>query len=310
MKNIIYKSGIIVVVMALIAGCTEAIDFNGKATAPYAVLISDNYPDSAVKLHLSWSRFFLEDNDEPYKTIDNADIQLMQNGMMASQTSVENGDYFFDCIPAEGDSLSVSVNIPGYERGTLSASTVIPHYPDIKIISCTAKKTVDSYGDSVKIYTFKFSINDPVGDNYYKMQLRYNTYTDSTWYSQCRFSCADPMIVESGDMISTLEGSDDIYPYIYFKDSYFEGQTHTITIESTFYSYSFVPEPYNFQLVFTSLNAPTYQYFKSIETMSNSSSLSFFNEPVQVICNIENGIGLFGGMATKHFDIKSPYADI
>ncbi len=304
MKNTIYKLGIIGVVMILIAGCTEAIDFNGKETDPYAVLISDNYPDSAVKLHLSWSRFFLKDNDEPYKTIDNANIQLMQNGLMVSQTAAENGDYFFDCIPAEGDSLSVSVNIPGYERGTLSATSVIPHYPDIEIISCTVNESVDSYGNDVKKYTIKFSINDPVGDNYYKMQLRYSTYYDSTQFYSCSFNCSDPMIVESNDIISTIEGTDDIYQYICFKDSYFEGQSHIVTIESTFYYYSSESEPYIFQLVSSSLNAPTFKYYKSIETMSNSSSLSFFNEPVQVICNIENGIGLFGGMAIKYFYIK------
>ncbi|MBR0123210.1 MAG: DUF4249 family protein [Bacteroidales bacterium] len=305
MKNTIYKLSIVGVVMILIAGCTEAIDFNGKETDPYAVLISNNYPDSAVKLHLSWSRFFLKDNDEPYKTIDNANIQLMQNGLMVSQTSVENGDYFFDCIPAEGDSLSVSVNIPGYERGILSATTVIPHYTDIEIISCTVNESVDTYGNDVKKYTLKFSINDPVGDNYYKMQLKYSTYNDSTQFFWCSFNCTDPMIVESNDIISTIEGSDDSYQYIYFKDSYFEGQSHIVTIESTFYNtYSPVFNPYIFQLVFSSLNTPTFKYYKSIETLSNSSSLSFFNEPVQVICNIENGIGLFGGMATNLFYIK------
>ena len=305
MRNTIYKLSIIGVVIILIAGCTEAIDFNGKETAPYAVLISDNYPDSAVKLHLSWSRFFLNDDDEPYKTIDNANIQLMQNGLTVSQISAENGDYFFDCIPAEGDSLSVSVNIPDYERGILSATTVIPHYPDIDIISCTENESVDTYGNDVKKYTFKFSINDPAGDNYYKMQLRYSTYIDSTQFFECSFKCTDPMIAESNDIISTIEGSADTYQYICFKDSYFEGQTHIVTIESTFYNtYSPAFNPYIFQLVFSSLNAPTFKYYKSIETMSNSSSLSFFNEPVQVICNIENGIGLFGGMAIKYYNIK------
>ena len=52
-----------------------------------------------------------------------------------------------------------------------------------------------------------------------------------------------------------------------------------------------------YQVILTSLSEEAYKYFVTLDRyyMANG---DFFAEPVQVISNIENGLGIFGGKST------------
>ena len=98
----------LLLVTALFSSCVEPIEFDPGETSPYVVLISRPTSDSTVCVHLSRSRFFLENNVP--QAISDAQVTLSLNGVATTGVFDDDayngfGAYTFAVLPQPGDSL-------------------------------------------------------------------------------------------------------------------------------------------------------------------------------------------------------------
>lgn len=306
-----YRKYLYIIVAAgllLCASCDKEIEFTGEDTAPYPVMMGNATADSnQVTVWLSWSRFFL-DTSETYPTADGAKVTLLCNGTPYTATALNNGFYRFAVAPQPGDSITVTANIPGYECGMVVARTRVPQRPSAEILSITDDTTTDKYGYMWRRFFFRIRIDDPKGENYYRLRIGdrtlYQIRHDIDSFSQYSYplSCDDPVIMGANNNLEEngidIDMTRPTYDEITFSDENFDGRSYTITIQMkqnnnlTSDTYG-ISTPGEFQLTITSISPELYRYEKSRDKAIDNAS-NYFSEPVQVICNVENGIGVLG----------------
>lgn len=284
--------------VACAASCTKVIDFTGDETSRYAVMYSAIEPDSTVKVRLTYSRFFLSSGK--IQTIENAGVQLYCNGRAVAQTTADSGNYYFDCRPQPGDTLSVVAEVPDYPRGVLRAGTRVPAQAHLEYLGYT--KTEDTYGETG--YDIRLRLADPVGENYYMLKLRKLcftiSYNDTTCiYYSGGFSCNESLFTDVTSVMDGMESSSDLSS-LTFSDVNFDGKTVDFVIHTTAgYAARDTTLP-QFLLQFSSMNRDWYRYATTQADAEGSDDgfSNLFSEAVQVYTNVENGIGVFGAKTT------------
>ena len=111
-------------------------------------------------------------------------------------------------------------------------------------------------------------------------------------------SYTSPSIIaeEMSDFISIIDGEVYEAKEFLFSDSKINGKDYSIKL--SFSTYSERIYDYDETVIkISSISADLYYFMLSMEKQSSSSGI--FGEPVQIHCNIENGIGIFG--------VTSPY---
>lgn len=306
----------------VVSSCTEPIDFNGKETEPYAVLRCTAEPDSALKVRMTWSRFFLASEINPYKTIDNADLRITSNGVPLALLGADSGNYQFNYVVQEGDVLEMHAKVPGYNKGELSARAVVPTKPAIQVLDVRLDTLEDVYGEKQLKYSVRIRLDDPKEEeNYYSIRLRYLTKDDESYpdsvevrWINCWISCSDPLLIDPSvsvvDIIDEGGADGNETDVLLFSDGKINGMSHDFTVQFTLYGYYGKTDaagkaPSKLHLMATSYSPELYRYRLSAESAYYHDE-DFFSEPVQVICNVQNGIGCFGAQATKNivFPVK------
>lgn len=286
--------------------CEKSIDFDGDEQTPQVVVSAEPEADSTVSLRLTYSRFFL--SGTRFRTIDNATVTIDVNGYSHIGTYAD-GVYDFDYIATEGDSLALRIVLGDT---IVSASTVVPHRPQI-----IAK---ESSGENIR-----FSLIDRSSEgNYYRMQLfAYDTiYTSLYGYDhygnpigpdgqlstavidttvdlyQTWFNCNDALLTDNTSTMSTdIYGDEESYYSLFFTDELFNGQEHEISIHKSTYEES--NRLYIIEI--TAMPRETYLYELSLQRQGSEDF--FLTEPVQIQCNIDGGLGIFGAKATTRLPI-------
>lgn len=290
------------------AGCEKEIEFDGDTTEQEVVLVSQPEADSVWMVRLTWSRFFL--SEKPIATIDDATVMLTVNGTpFGTATAEGNGMYNTHMKPSAGDSLQLQVTVSG--RPIADAACRIPQPPRVSRTEVTTDTVIKTYQgyytdidssytiyDTNYITTILLTLDDPAGEhNYYCLELQYRNGDEAIWRNY-NISVEDNVIFSEQveDDIFDIGGSENesYGSHVYFSDANINGASHTIRLDHPPYMLNDYSDR---RLVVRSLSKELFLYLRSLKSQQNSDGIGFLSEPVQIICNVHNGIGVLGGSA-------------
>lgn len=312
------------------ASCQDPIDFYGDETNNLVVVNALAKEDSVFATSLYFSRFFL--SNKPFEEIPNASLTLNVNGTDYTGSHQGNGNYGFNYIPHQGDSLTLTAIVPGHEP--VSASTRVPKRPMAKDFESSSELHYDGYGDyyysDYYTYEIRFKLEDPDSErNYYRLKVRYNdtcyartyhnynyqtdTYSDTVFdtltNSNTRhyYTIEDMYIVDNeviGSVINAIDGeAQGTYygPELIFSDDKINGQTHEIKLTmdqyNTYNSYSSDPlwQHVEFEVIIEALSEEYFYYLLTTQKqLDNDEMAGIISEPTTIISNVKGGIGVLG----------------
>ncbi|PLW99995.1 MAG: hypothetical protein C0593_01935 [Marinilabiliales bacterium] len=302
-----YKIFLFLISLTMMFSCTKTVEFKGEVTEPMLVVNSIINPDSAFKVHVTKSRFFLD--DAPISNVESANVRILKDDALIAELShTVDGIYTVaDITPEAGQKYQIEVSAPGYDD--TRAEAMIPTTVAIASLD-TATVTHEEYWD--EMFEIGVKINDPANtENFYRVSAYLDSYifdeqTGDYWHYRdyIWLSSEDPVITGG-------ENSGDIFDVGYynefriFNDSYFEGQSYTVKFMSDRWQLS-TEHPESFFLIHVYLESLSEEYFTYLRSraMHNNNEDNPFVEPVPVYSNIENGIGFFGGYASSHYQIR------
>ena len=323
MKRMRYM--ILAVVALLAAGCEKVVEFEVGDQEQRVVVNSMVSADSTVSIKLSYSRFFLEGNywNSTFPTIDNATVELLRNGNAETVALVGGGVYQSNCRPNPGDELKLKVMVPG--KKTVESSCRVPVRADFEVVDFVVD-TVSGYRGDVKC-RLRLKMNDKGGErNYYRVEVKgWSTGWDEDlemevpsrmWMS---LSSSDPVFNLDMDLEEVIGGGVENEVWgraLDFDDQMFEGGSHVLTINFEYYDYLWYennryvlnPMDYPLEIFVGSISEELYRYSQTREAAEGDDLLSFFAEPVQVYCNIKNGLGIFATKTTTKNKLVPRYA--
>ena len=312
MKRYIFR----LLATALFASCIEPIEFDPGETSPYVVLISRPTNDSTVCVHLARSRFFLE-NSVP-QAISDAQVTLSLNGVATAGVFDDDayngfGAYTFAVLPQPGDSLRVEAQVPGFDE-RVTASTYIPQQPEVEVLELVVDTGSNSsyydysYGDYY--YKIRFKVHSNGNNDFFAVRILTpelilgdtSAYWDTLHYYCENFQVNDPIVNRSDfeDIIDGYDGSFNGFT-MYFSSELFTGGSHEFS--AIFHRWASSYTDYATMPIVVEVQALSKELYRYIQTTDGyySEIDELFGEPVHVICNIQNGIGVFGGYTTKRF---------
>ena len=277
--------------LLLLGACTKDLDVEFDVMEPRVVVMSCVEPDSVLSLRLTYSRFFL--SSQPFRSIDDATATLTINGTSTEDaTSSANGSYLFGYHPQPGDRLDLQVQVPGMDAVT--ATTTVPRHAGIGNVRASFSNH-DKYDYT---YSVRFTLDDPADeDNFYCIRVierhRYTYEGESAVDDEyCHFSCTDYMITESVEVGSIIDG-DNMGEFfgrtLYFSDNNINGHSHEVALNVDFHQNNAEA-----LLEITSYSRDRYLYELTTSRYDDDLFEGLFAEPVQVHCNIDGGIGIFG----------------
>ena len=335
MKNTYIQLAITLLLTVFIVSCETEIKFNGKETAPSMVINSILNPDSAVKVHITKSKFFL-DLDGPFDPITNATVQLYANDkLIEALNSTGNGYYTGTYKPFPGDIIKIIAR--NNEFDNVHCSTEIPVTANITSVDTIATiiKTAPlvyyrSYDDVAYMITdtvgtvtekkIKFTVN--IADranykNFYRLKVKHRSYYNNGTYSEYNtYFNSDDLVFGSTSETELFEEKNTNY-YHEFNDNLFDGKTYGLTFSISEFQYNYLPgkepkdDPWSpttiKQELFINIESisPSYYYYLNSRAKNNE-YIEIFTEPVQIYNNIVNGIGILGAYNTSITIVRVP----
>lgn len=335
MKNTYIQLAITLLLTVFIVSCETEIEFNGKETAPSMVINSILNPDSAIKVHITKSKFFL-DLDGPFDPITNATVQLYANDkLIEALNSTGNGYYTGTYKPFPGDIIKIIAR--NNEFDNVYSSTEIPVTASITSVDTTSTTTKTSpliysgsYNDEGYLNTdtvgtisekkIKFTIN--IADranykNFYRLKVKHRSYYDNGTYSEHNtYFNSEDLVFGSTSETELFEEENTNY-YHEFNDNLFDGKTYGLTFSISTFQYNYFPgkEPKDDPWSPTTIKqeiliniesiSPSYYYYLNSRAKNNA-YIEIFSEPVQIYNNIVNGIGILGAYNTSITVIRMP----
>ncbi len=312
--------------IGLMVACEKRIDIDIEDQQQKVVVKSDNDADENVSVTLSLSRpvygtFYVRDGEDYFPKVTNATATLGVNGVQLSATR-EGNVYTFSHQPQPGEELTLSVEVPGHETATATAT--VPNMPTVENVVID---TADSYYGSLR-FTL---VDNGTTDDYYSVRVRITDtivaiHYDSTATETYRdtnisdgrygfYSCTDYLLINNTDLDNIIDPEDPDATATYygtrllFSDANINGQRHTIKIDNLhgYYDYDWYyahkDDGYEYVeyeihqsvvLEVSSLTRDLYLYNQTVEAYDDDELLNFFSEPVQIHSNISGGIGIFG----------------
>jgi len=315
--------------------CTNEIEFNGEQQKPMLVLNSFVTPDSVVKVQLTRSKFFLE-NDTKFDTITNAEVKLYVNDIFVEKLNPgTNGYYTGTYFPKENDMLkfiaispqlgevTATTNIAPKQAiiGIDTSSIALEIYPMVQYESVNGgpyiADTMGYYYSTGLDLRIRFK-DEPNVKNYYRLVLKAKSYyTDGKVVENTVNSSSDDLVFGSNNT-DILGEMSSYYLYNEFNDQLFDGKTYELKTRVYFNKTKLIDNPKTTDsplvgtdtiakqeliVVLQSISESYYQYLKTIA--ANQSGEDFFSEPVQIYSNIQNGLGIFGSYtnSSKVFEL-------
>lgn len=307
------------------SACEKVIEFDPGEIKPYVVMVSRPEADSTVNVYLSYSRFFLDGNHSGKEITDGA-VTLEVNGVPATGTYVDtysgSGRYVVNVNPQAGDSLRLMATVPGYEK-TVVATTCIPQRPQYEMTDFVIDTSESIYHEwdsswhkEYVYFKFRLKVKRNSPDEYYAVSIKIpDSYMsqdgvwDTTYMTTVYFEVNDPL-VNTRNLEDVIDGYDGSFwgNQMTFSTEGFDGDEHEFTVEFE----SYIGDAYNglefskipVQVTVKAISSELYRYNKTTQSQSDLDEL--FGEPVQVYCNVEGGIGIFGASSVKKDYLSNP----
>ena len=302
-KHIIVFSIVVIFSSILFSSCEKIIEFNGEKTTPFLVMNSVLKADSTVKVHISKSRFFLDD-DSAMSDINTATVKMWVNNI--EQTPLQllnNGIYYSQYKPKTGDKIKITASASSLVD--ISSTTIVPEPPEvISIDTIYGYETQDGYNSKMLNFDIKFKDSQNLDEYYliYGKQKEYHHSIDtnneeSSEYDMQLFS--DDVIFKNENSANfTDENAYSNNAFNIFSDALINGKEYTFRMKTNIYydSYQQSEQKKTYKIYFQKITKDWYLYLKTISIVNND--LSMFTEPVQVYSNIQNGLGVLGASNT------------
>ncbi|GHT62264.1 hypothetical protein AGMMS50239_15090 [Bacteroidia bacterium] len=316
--------------MAFLFSCEKEIEFKGDEVKTKLVLNSILTPDSVVKIHLTESRFFLN-NERVFKEINNATVELWKDGnKIENLSNAGSGYYTGTYIPKEGDNLRITASCQGFDPVECSTEIVIPS-PVISVDTMNFRedRQYSTYYDgnafvidsSVYYQTINFDMDITFKDptdiaNYYALNLYLKIYFstgDSTYYP-IGFNSDDMVFQQTSNEMGFLEDDRNYLRSNLFSDELLDGKEYKLKVKA--YNIGIGKNPYAPEYenpdvigkeVFVelqSLSPSYYRFRKTREAGYNVNDImEYFTEPVQIYSNVKGGIGILGSYSSSVYHI-------
>jgi hypothetical protein len=308
---------IIYVSAALALSCETTINVDIPREDSRLVVNAILAADSSVRLHLSSSRFSLDDT--PIQPVKGAEVILFEDGQQVavleeSQAGMngEAGWYQSSYLPKAGHSYSLRATKEGFQ--TVEAETFITKPVsigdlDYDYLVLDQSIIVDGVPDTFRqkeLQEVSLLIEDPAGEsNYYEVIM----YQESVQYLR-DFNGMDPVIYDtiyrlnetylsSDDPLFTendLLDSDASYygNSLIFSDETFDGRSYRLAFRQQGSSGFSEDGSLKYLVFLRSLNREQYLYIQSLQLQRETEG-NPFAEPVPVYNNIVGGYGIFSG---------------
>ncbi len=310
------------VIGALLAGaCEKIIDFKPEQITPGVVMLSRPAAGDQVGVTLTYSRFFLDGHEFP--SIADATLTLDVNGNVYTPDTAGQGYYRFPYTVQSGDTMTLHALVPGMDE-PVTASTRVPETPTFYIVSHIMDTTDEWY--SHVYYKTRIAIEAPTPNCYYAIRVLmpgfdYDNVIDTTNYYYHVFESSDALLSNNTDVLAAIEGDDGSFygQEAIVGSELFQNGRHEFTLEYNEYfdfynEWDPVREVYVFHMIdvpirieIRSISPELYNYNRSAQTTDIFDQL--LGEPVQVICNVQGGIGVFGSSCSKQITCPTPIAE-
>ena len=201
------------VIMAFLFSCEKEIKFKGDEIKTKLVLNGLLTSDSIVKINLTESRFFLND-DGIFKKINNATVELWKDGnKIENLSNAGEGYYAGTYLPKIGDNLRITASCEGFDPVECSTGIVAP----TPIISVDTMNLKEERG-----YYYHYSI---------KVYLKYY-YSNGENFSFPVYYVSDDMVFQTGNEMGFLEDDGDYMESTVFSDELFDGKEYKLKIKT------------------------------------------------------------------------------
>lgn len=328
----IYLLWLILSGMLLFSSCEKEIKFKGDAQQPLLVLNGFLTPDSVVEVHLSKSRFIL-DNQHSFDAIKDATVELYVNGNFKETLQRKGEGFNNEGISNEGyyrgtykplvqDIITIRASAPGLE--SVKAETIIPSAPVLELADSTLAYVWKDYNTSTKVLIQTNDIRLRLKDrreesNGYFLKVDNTVYMNGYYYIiptdvDIKTILKGNLTDDTSDFLEEFlsDESDNFYRKNLFSDNFFNGQNvyldfQNITpIKLKRYQNGNEEEILDKEMenIYTiALSGMSEEYYRFIITSHKAFSLDSdpFADPVQVTSNVENGAGILGSYTTSKF---------
>jgi hypothetical protein len=316
----------------LFHSCEKEIEFSGEVTKPMLVINGFITPDSVIKVHLSKSKFFLQDNTT-FETVNNANVNVWVNSTKVEKlTNTGEGYYVASFKPQLGDIIKITAQnseflevstvteivqpIPIIEVDTMNHQ--FKSYPMLSYYSTgNNPTTIDTMGFSkTESFDAVIKFNDPETiANYYKLEVKIlNYYDNDSIVIGYPYISYNDVVFGSNDSSNPLSTS--TYSYFHeFSDELFNGKKYNLKFTFNQSTMTYNPKyqgdikpsaktPIR-QELYIELQSLSKSYFQYLRTRSvNMDAIEFFSEPVQIYSNVNGGIGILGSYSSSVYKIN------
>lgn len=316
MKSVkIYLS--LIISMVLFASCEKDVEFKGTMTKSVLVVNSFVSPDSVVSANVSESKFFLEE-ESTIIGIENATVSVYVNDTFKEKMiHTDKGNYSGTYIPSIGEIIKLVVTVPN--KTEVSCQDKVLTRPEIVSVDTTVTSSTSGYlldyhtkqnPNDTQVYDtigesrnydceFKIKMKDKGSEkNYYRLAIvRKSTYEGQIGYM-------DPHITDNIDpeaySSDPLQTDDDSNPFSVFSDDIINGKEYTLKFKLSQSSATFYNRPTeNKEELIIALQQISKDYYLYLRTRAVANEDNVFSEPVQIHCNIKNGLGVFGSYSSS-----------
>ena len=283
-------------------------------TPDQVVVVSELTPDKTVELDLSVTADIF--SGERALRPQDATIFLSGTDLPAGATafifSSQSGKYQFrnrDFRPSPGESYSLSINIPGTDFVDLFATTHIPLPVSVDRAKVSDKKKIaSSNGFEDVIFDIDFELSKSLNNDTYlhivprrvlsEYKIDANGEIRVTFFAETE-DLQVLQILKDLNSINELNHKEGVF----VDYSKLSGNSVNLRLSTTSLLDPSVDILQNIEVTVYTMSKELYDYHQNLhkQLINNSSS---FTAPTTTYSNIENGIGIFGGMSSSSSLIK------
>lgn len=306
----IYQKKIITLlsIALLFISCEKVVEFDIQDSDRYVVVNALPCTDSLVFANITYSRFFLDNQEFPPVT--NATVTLDVNGISYSSSSRNGANYIFSYRALSGDTMTIHVDVPG--RETIIGGTRIPDLPNMQA-PLAEIDTLQPFNTA----EITFTLDDPEGKNYYYVYIserdsgiKWNRWEEK-WdtidtVKTPYFNCLNMEITVPE--VNCIEGFMNYFNRLLFIDSLIDQQQYEVKL-SLMMPKDTAEHPLmkEYSLVVESLSPEAYRYTK--EVLLSQGMSSYFTEPTRIFSNIRGALGIFAGIARREYPLTFTYKE-
>ena len=278
-------------VSSLWLGCEKTITVDIPDLEPRIVLNCTVSPNEQPFVYLS----------KPFTQYDstflhNATVQWYENGNLIDTIPQSGWGTSFGSIyiypfisnlPQVGNTYTIKVSAPNLP--SVEATQTIP--PTVSLQNPVFTHHVYTR-DNILFNRLQATLHDdPNTENFYRFAF-YTYHTKNKTYSIRSMSKES-----ASNMDFMLFGHGFSFgQFYYLSDYHFNGQSKTFLFDLTDYTHIYLNDTITLIAISQQLSPDLYYYAQDIE--AGQGDAEFFNEPVTVYSNVQNGIGIFGAFSS------------